>query len=106
MKRVSISLVDEKLKADPSEDTPVFTLYLAEVPQTGDHILISHSEPVAYEDQSNDLYLFCRDVFPQKSRNIYEFAVVSRQFFRYDYESLINLNLTYVPIINFRKIEK
>ncbi len=100
MKSVSVSLVNEELKTDPTDDTPVFTLYLAEIPAIGDNLLISHSEPVAYEDESNALYLFCQEVFPQRIQSIYEFKVIARQIFRYDYASRVNLDVMYVPIIN------
>jgi len=86
MKSVYLSLVDSNLKYCPSEDTPGFTVYLNEVPNVGDKIFISHSEPVAYDDQSNDLYLFCRESYPDEMPSGFSFKVIDRPFIRCDYD--------------------
>lgn len=66
MKSVYLSLVDNNLKYYPHEDTPGFTVYLNEIPDVGDEIFISHSEALAYDDQSNDLYHFCSESYPDE----------------------------------------
>jgi len=97
MKSVYLSLVDNNLKYCPSEDTPGFTVFLNETPTVGDEIFISHSEPVAYEDQSNDLYNFCRESYPDERGMGYSFKVIKRTFMRCDWDAHASLDVVHIP---------
>lgn len=97
MKTVTVSLIDTMFKTEECHDNPMFTLYLADVPNTGDYLFIDDCKPVAHEDQSVHFYRFCLDNLPKPRFGGFRFKVVERIIHRYDLASHINLDLQFGP---------
>jgi len=96
MKKVYVALVDVGIKLSPGEDTPLFPLYLADIPNVGDYLFFDDAEDYADDEWFTDLVAFCEEKFIKKTAG-FEFKIMRRTLIRSLKESWYKLDLIYVP---------
>lgn len=101
MKKIYVTVKNEKGEDIPSEDSISFLVYVIEFPQIGDKIIIDemYEEESIYaeDDQAIWLYEFCKREFDCGKSSGFEFEVINRTIFRCYKESWVYIEVQYKP---------